>query len=104
MQIRTALLAIIATSALSAAALAAPAANQDINLRSAGHPTSREAMADRCSALESQYDGAILGRPGAGQAAALHALGVDQCNADNGNLGVTHLQQSLRDLGLKPSA
>jgi hypothetical protein len=101
MQIRTALLAIAATSALSTTAFAA------FNPHDTNHPTSREQMADRCSALESQYNSVIESSQSAaklGKAEQLHASGVGECESNEGSLGVSKLEQSLLDLDVKPAA
>ena len=105
MQIRTVLLAIAATSALSTAAFAATNGydgNHDTN-----HPSSREQMSDRCSTLESQYNSVIGSRQDASRinvAEGLHARGVDQCESNEQALGVMSLERSLHDLGVKPAA
>lgn len=101
MKIRTALLAMAAVSALSTGAFAAD------NSRDQNHPSSRQQMADRCSALESQYDsiiGANQNAPKVHKAEGLHAQGVDQCQSNNSTEGAQKLEQSLRDLGIKPAA
>ena len=104
MQIRTALLAIVATSALSTAAFAATASE---NSHSTNHPSSREQMSDRCAALESQYDGIIAGNmnaPASKTAEGLHAAGVDACDSNESNVGVLKLEQAVRQLGVQPNA
>ena len=100
MKIRTVLMAIAATSALSTAAFAAG------NPHDTNHPSSREQMSDRCSALESQYSSIIGGgsAPQAARAEGLHAQGVDDCNTNNSDVGVQKLEQAVRDLGVKPAA
>ena len=104
MQIRTVLLAIAASSALSATAFAATQAG---NANDTNHPTSRQQFADRCSALENQYDGVIDSKQNARKltiAEGLHAKGVDQCNASESDLGMLNLERALHDLGVKPVA
>jgi hypothetical protein len=101
MKIRTVLLALVATSAISGAAFAAP------NAHDTNHPSSREQMSDRCSALESQYNSVIEGKmnaPKADRAEGLHAQGVDACDSNNTDIGVQKLQQAVRELGVKPAA
>jgi hypothetical protein len=101
MQIRTAMLAIAAISSLSTAAFATP------NPHDTNHPSSREQLSDSCSTLESQYNSVIEAKQSAAKltrAEGLHAKGVDQCNINESSLGVQSLQQSLRDLGVKPAA
>ena len=104
MQIRTALLAIVATSALSTAAFAATGS---LNSHSTNHPSSREQMSDRCSVLESQYNSIVEGgmnAPKADKAEGLHAAGVDACNSNESGIGADKLEQAVRDLGVKPAA
>ena len=107
MQIRTVLLAIAATSALSSAAFAAVNHTGPGDKSEVGRPSSRSEMTDRCSTLESQYDGVIGGQanaPNIASAEHLHSIGVDACDANQRSLGVQRLEQSLRDLGVKPTA
>jgi len=102
MKIRTVLLAIAATSAISGAAFAG-----DKNPHDTNHPSSREQMSDRCSALESQYDSIVNGgvtSPKADKASGLHAQGVDACETNNSDIGVEKLEQAMRVLGVKPAA
>lgn len=101
MKIRTLLMAIAATSALSTGAFAATDPH-DLN-----HPTSREQMSATCSTLESQYNGVIEGKissPKMDKASGLHAQGVNACDSNNSDIGVMKLRQSLKDLGVKPKA
>ena len=101
MNIRTVVMALVATSALSTAAFAA--ANQhDTN-----HPSSREQMSAQCSALESQYNRIIegdLNAPKANKAEGMHAQGVNACENNESDIGVQKLEQAVRDLGVKPAA
>jgi hypothetical protein len=102
MKIRTVLMAIAATSALSTGAFAATHVN---NANDTNHPSSREQMTAACSALQSQYDSVIEGKtnsPKADKAAGLHAQGVDACNTNNTDIGVLKLKEALRELGVKP--
>jgi hypothetical protein len=106
MQIRTAVLAIVATSALSTAAFAAVSGRAQ-DSADAGHPSSREQVSDRCAALESQYSNAIGDRQHAaklGRAEGLHSVGVAECESNQGETGAVKLEQSLHDLGVKPAA
>ena len=101
MNIRTVLMALVATSALSTAAFAA-ANGHDTN-----HPSSREQMSAQCSALESQYNSVIEGNvnaPKADKAEGLHAQGVNACENNESGIGAQKLQQAVRDLGVKPAA
>jgi hypothetical protein len=101
MKIRTVLMAIVATSALSGAAFAANVS------RDTSHPSNREEMSGKCSALESQYNSIIEGKLNAakvGKAEGLHAQGVSACESNNSDIGVNKLEQAVRDLGVKPAA
>ena len=96
MNIRTALLGIIGTAMLSSAALAAADSN---------HPANRQQMADRCTALESQYQSAIAGHEGTpafDRAEGLGSAGTTECQSDQGATGAQKLQQALADLGVRP--
>lgn len=100
MKIRTVLMALVATSTLSAAAFAA-------NPHDTNHPSSREQMSAQCSALESQYNSVIEGNlnaPKANRAEGLHAQGVNACQNNESDIGAQKLQQAVRDLGVKPAA
>ena len=101
MKIRTVLMAIAATSALSTGAFAAT------NGHDTNHPSSREQMSASCAALESQYNRVIegkIGSPKLDKASGLHAQGVDACNSNNSGIGALKLHQALRVLGVKPTA
>jgi hypothetical protein len=101
MKIRTVLLTLAATSALSTAAFAAA------NEHSTNHPSSREQMSAQCSSLESQYNSILDGRmnaPQADRAEGLHAQGVNACENNDSDIGVQKLQQAVRELGAKPAA
>lgn len=101
MKMRTVLMALVATSALSTAAFAAT------NGHDTNHPSSREQMSDRCSALETQYNGIIEGNmnaPKADKAEGLHAQGVNACESNNSDIGAQKLERAVRLLGEKPAA
>ena len=100
MKIRTVLMAIVATSALSGAAFAA-------NAKDTNHPSNREEMSAQCSTLESQYNSIIEGKMGSAKvtkAEGLHAQGVNACQSNNSDIGVQKLERAVRDLGVKPAA
>ena len=64
-------------------------------------------LADRCSALETQFDQAITTHGTAAKAAAakqLRTKGGTLCNSNKQASGIKNLQQALKDLGVKPSA
>src|SRR5690348_15274321 len=99
MKIRTALLGIVGTALLSTAALAATDA-KDTN-----HPANHQQMADRCAALESQYQSAIVSNPNAAnfdRVQGLGSAGTSECQSDQGDMGVHKLEQALADLGIQP--
>ncbi len=102
MKIRTVLLAVVATSALSTGAFAAVGSLHDM-----GHPSSREQMTASCTILENQYNKIVEGKLDsavADKAAGLHAQGVNDCESNNTDLGVLKLKQAVRILGEKPAA
>jgi hypothetical protein len=101
MKIRTVLMALAATSALSGAAFAAA------NPRDTNHPSSRDEVSAKCSILESQYDSMIEGKlnaPKVDKAEGLHAQGVSACESNNSDVGAHKLEQAVHDLGAKPAA
>jgi hypothetical protein len=64
-------------------------------------------MADRCAALETQFDQAIATHGNAAKAAAakqLRSKGATLCGANKQASGIKTLQQALKDLGVKPNA
>jgi hypothetical protein len=100
MKIRTVMLALAATSALSTAAFAA-------NPHETNHPSGREQLSSQCTALESQYNSIVesgMNAPQADRAEGLHAQGVNACESNNTDVGVQKLQQAVRELGAKPAA
>jgi hypothetical protein len=100
MNIRIALLGIVGTALLSSAAMAATT-----NARTENHPANRPQMADRCGALESQYQGAIESQEGSAsfdRAQGLGSIGTTECQSDQGSMGIQKLHQALSDLGVKP--
>jgi hypothetical protein len=68
---------------------------------------SSQKMADRCSALQTQFDQAIKTHGSATKAAAakqLRTKGASLCSAQKQASGIKDLQRALKDLGVKPSA
>lgn len=64
-------------------------------------------LADRCAALEMQFDQAITTHGNATKAATAKSLrtkGGSLCSANKQASGIKNLQQALKDLGLKPDA
>jgi O-acetylhomoserine/O-acetylserine sulfhydrylase-like pyridoxal-dependent enzyme len=64
-------------------------------------------LADRCTALETQFDQAITTHGNAAKVAAAKTLrtkGATLCNSNKQASGIKNLQQALKDLGVKPSA
>jgi hypothetical protein len=103
MNIRTVLMAIVATSALSGAAFAGGSPH----MNGQNHPSDREQMNYQCSTLENQYNSIIEGKLNmakADKAEGLHALGVKDCQTPDSDIGVQKLEQAVRDLGVKPAA
>lgn len=105
MLMRTSIVTGIAAILLSTAALAdsTPAAST-----AKPKPTqTSQKMADRCSALETQFDQAIATHGNVTKAAAaksLRAKGATLCNSNKQANGIKNLQQALKDLGVKPNA
>jgi hypothetical protein len=102
MKIRTVLMAMVATSALSGAAFAG-----SYSSGGESHPSNREELNAQCSTLESQYNTVIDGKLNAkkaDKAEGLHAQGVNACESNNSDIGVQKLQQAVRDLGVRPAA
>lgn len=98
MNIRPILLGIVGTALLSTAALAADTNNEN-------HPANKQQMADRCAALESQYENTIANHQGAAgldRAEGLGSIGTSQCQSNQGDMGAQKLEQALNDLGVKP--
>lgn len=104
MIIRTGIVAGIAAILLSGAAFADSATTAPAKPK----PTqSMQKLADRCSALEAQFDQAITTHGNAAKAAAakqLRTKGGNLCNANKQASGIKNLQQALKDLGVKPNA
>ncbi|GAB2175351.1 hypothetical protein [Dongia sp. agr-C8] len=103
MIIRTGIAAGLAAILLSTAALADSTATTTKT-----KPTEQsQKLADRCSALEAQFDQAITTHGTAAKAAAAKSLrtkGGSLCNANKQASGIKNLQQALKDLGVKPNA
>jgi hypothetical protein len=106
MIIRTGIVTGLAAVLLSGAALADSATTATPTTKQ--KPTEQsQKLADRCSALETQFDQAITSHGSAAKAAAaksLRAKGGNLCNANKQASGIKNLQQALKDLGVKPSA
>jgi hypothetical protein len=99
MNIRPLLLGIMGAALLSTAALAAANPNNQ------NHPANKQQMADRCAALESQYENTIAhhqGAAGLDRAEGLGSIGTEQCHSNQGDIGVQKLDQALNDLGVRP--
>jgi hypothetical protein len=105
MLIRTSIVTGLAAILLSTAALAdSTPATSTVKPK----PTQNtQKMADRCSALETQFDQAITTHGNAAKAAAAKSLrtkGGMLCSSNKQASGIKNLQQALKDLGVKPSA
>jgi hypothetical protein len=91
---------LLATAAFADTAIITPAAKPKPT------PYSQK-MADRCLALEAQFDRAIPTHRNAAKAATakqLRTQGVGLCNTNRQVSGIMTLQQALKNLGVKPSA
>jgi O-acetylhomoserine/O-acetylserine sulfhydrylase-like pyridoxal-dependent enzyme len=105
MLIRTSIATGLAAILLSTAALAdSTPATSTVKPK----PTqSAQKMADRCAALETQFDQAIATHGTAAKAAAakqLRTKGGTLCSSNKQTSGIKNLQQALKDLGVKPNA
>jgi hypothetical protein len=105
MIIRTSIATGLAAILLSTAALADSTTTTTTTTKP--KPTEQsQKLADRCSALETQFDQAITTHGNATKAAAAKSLrtkGGSQCNANKQTSGIKNLQQALKDLGVKPN-
>jgi len=105
MIIRTSIVTGLAAILLSGAALADSATTNPATTKKPTENSQR--MADRCAALETQFDQAITSHGNATKAAAakqLRTKGGDLCKANNPANGIKNLEQALKDLGVKPNA
>ena len=104
MIIRTSIATGLAAILLSTAALA----DSTTTTTTKPKPTEQsQKLADRCSALEAQFDQAITTHGNATKAAAAKSLrtkGGNLCNSNKQTSGIKNLQQALKDLGVKPKA
>ena len=106
MLIRTTIATGLAAILLSAAAFAdsTPTTSTVKPLKPAQTP---QQLAERCTALETQFDQAITTHGTASKAAAakqLRTKGETLCKSSHQAGGIKNLQQALKDLGVKPSA
>lgn len=105
MIIRTSIATGLAAILLSTAALADSATTTPTTKMK---PTEQsQKLADRCAALETQFDQAITSHGTAPKAAAAKSLrtkGGSLCASNKQASGIKNLQQALKDLGLKPNA
>ena len=106
MIIRTSIVTGLAAILLSTSALADSTTTTTPTTKT--KPTEQsQKLADRCSALEAQFDQAITTHGNATKAAAAKSLrtkGGNLCNANKQASGIKNLQQALKDLGVKPNA
>jgi hypothetical protein len=107
MLIRTSIVTGLAAILLSTAAFAestTPATTAPINKPK---QTNMQKLADRCAALETQFDQAVTTHGSAAKAEAakqLRTKGGNLCNSNKQASGIRNLQQALKDLGVKPNA
>jgi hypothetical protein len=107
MIIRTSIATALAAILLSGAALADSATTTPTQTTKPKTTEQSQKLADRCSALEAQFDQAIATHGNATKAAAAKSLrtkGGNLCNANKQKMGIRNLTQALKDLGVKPSA
>ena len=106
MIIRTSIATALAAVLLSTAALADSATTTATTSKTKTTEQSQK-LADRCSALETQFDQAITPHGTATKATAAKSLrtkGGNLCNSNKQTTGIKNLQQALKDLGVKPNA
>jgi len=107
MIIRTSIATGLAAILLSTAALADSATTTTTPTTKSKTTEQSQKLADRCSALEAQFDTAITTHGNAAKAGAAKTLrtkGGTLCNANNQKMGIRNLTQALKDLGVKPNA
>jgi hypothetical protein len=106
MIIRTSIATGLAAILLSTAALADSTTTTTPTTKT--KPTEQsQKLADRCSALEAQFDQAITTHGNVTKAAAAKSLrtkGGTLCSSNKQASGIKNLQQALKDLGVKPNA
>jgi uncharacterized protein YyaL (SSP411 family) len=104
---RSLILAGLAGALLSSAALADSVSSTTNNKQTTNKPAQTQQLADRCAALETQFDQAIGthgNAPKAATAKQLRTKGENLCKTSHEKNGIKSLQQALKDLGLKPQA
>jgi len=102
---RTTIATGLAAILLSTAAFADSTPTQPVTTKPKTESTQK--LADRCAALETQFDQAIATHGTAAKAAAakqLRTKGGSLCNSNKQASGIKNLQQALKDLGVKPNA
>jgi len=107
MIIRTSIATALAAILLSGAAFADSATTTTTQTTKSKTTEQSQKLADRCTALEAQFDQAITTHGSATKAAAAKSLrtkGGNLCNSNKQSTGIKNLQQALKDLGVKPSA
>jgi len=107
MIIRTSIATGLAAILLSTAAIADSTSTTTTPATKQKPTEQSQKLADRCSALEAQFDQAITTHGNAAKVAAAKTLrtkGGTLCNANKQASGIKNLQQALKDLGVKPSA
>jgi len=107
MIIRTSIVTGVAAILLSTAALADSTTTTTTPTTKSKTTEQSQKLADRCSALEAQFDQAITTHGNAAKAAAAKSLrtkGGNLCKSNKQASGIKNLQQALKDLGVKPNA
>jgi hypothetical protein len=106
MIIRTSIATGLAAILLSTAALADSTTTTTTTTTKPKPTEQSQKLADRCSALEAQFDQAITTHGNATKAAAAKSLrtkGGNLCSSNKQTSGIKNLQQALKDLGVKPN-
>ena len=107
MLMRTSIVTGLAAILLSTAAFADSTTPATSTTTKSKPTETSQKLADRCSALETQFDQAIATHGNAAkvaQAKTLRTKGETLCNSNKQSSGIKNLMQALKDLGVKPSA
>jgi hypothetical protein len=107
MLIRTSVATGLAAILLSTAAFADSTSTPSTSTTKQKPTENGQKLANRCSALETQFDQAITSHGTATKAAAakqLRTKGETLCNSNKQTSGIKSLTQALKDLGVKPNA
>ena len=106
MRMQSGMITGMAAILLSTAALADSSSNPANTTPTKPKAAQTEKLADRCNALETQFDQAVGSHGNAAKLAAAKVLrtkGENLCKTSHQANGIKDLQQALKDLGVKPS-